>query len=161
MYEAVHMLSMVRVCDIPWHMLHQTFPNNLNYCYLKNGGENIKILWFSVHQHFTGTSWPMMYERYIELSWLKLKMVNHHANIILTISYVMKAQREKKNNTAYPLQELIKSRTFLDRMTHDKFDKILFATDLNPIVQGENRKRLSWYHPWQLGTIRCLHCINW
>lgn len=69
-------------------------------------------------------------------------MVNHHANIILTISYVMKAQREK-NNIAYPLQELIKSRTFLDRMTHDKFDKILFATDLNPIVQGENRKRLS------------------
>lgn len=54
----------------------------------------------------------------------------------------MKAQREK-NNIAYPLQELIKSRTFLDRMTHDKFDKILFATDLNPIVQGENRKRLS------------------
>lgn len=54
----------------------------------------------------------------------------------------MKAQREK-NNTEYPLQELIKSRTFLDRMTHDKFDKILFATDLNPIVQGENRKRLS------------------
>lgn len=63
------------------------------------GGENIKILWFSVHQHFTGTSWPMMYERYIELSWLKLKMVNHHANIILTISYVMKAQREKKQHS--------------------------------------------------------------
>lgn len=56
----------------------------------------------------------------------------------------MKAGREKKETTQkYPFQELIKSRTFLDRMTHDKFDKILFATDLNPIVQGENRKRLS------------------
>lgn len=112
MYEAVHMLSMVRVCDIPWHMLHQTFPNNLNYCYLKNGGENIKILWFSVHQHFTGTSWPMMYERYIELSWLKLKMVNHHANIFLTISYVMKAQREKKTTQHIPCKNWLKAEPF-------------------------------------------------
>lgn len=127
------------------------------------GGGNIKILWFSVHQHLTGTScWPMMYERYVVPSQLKLKMVNHHANIILTFSCYESREREKKETTQkYPLQELIKSRTFLDRMTHDKFDKILFATDLNPIVQGENRKRLSWYHPWQLGTIRCLHCINW
>lgn len=47
----------------------------------------------------------------------------------------MKVGREKKEIIQkYLLQELIKSRIFLDRMIYDKFDKILFVIDLNFIV---------------------------
>lgn len=112
MYEAVHMLSMVRVCDIPWHMLHQTFPNNLNYCYLKNGGKISKYFDFlsiSISQVHLD-QWCM--KDTLNFFDLKLKMVNHHANIFLTISYVMKAQREKKTTQHIPCKNWLKAEPF-------------------------------------------------
>lgn len=77
----------------------------------------------------------MMYERYVVFFQLKLKMVNYYVNIILIFLCYESREREKKEIIQkYLLQELIKSRIFLDRMIYDKFDKILFVIDLNFIV---------------------------